>query len=179
MKVYCVLINQVIDSQELRNDVRVFATSKLAEEYARAFLADETKEVENDGWKIDDDFEKSGVWSAYESGDWSNNHSDLTLTEEDVIEEEENNDDISQIISYIVDRVNHVHGKLFLGECGTVLDTADDEHLDNLDVSELYVINGKKLYACTNWGYVNLEDTITDMDDWYTLQDIVADLTDD
>lgn len=178
MKVYCVLINQVIDSRELRNDVRVFATSKSAEEYARAFLADETREVENDGWEIDDDFEKSGVWSAYESGDWPNNHSDLTLTEEDVIEEEENNDDKSQIISYIVDRVNHAHGNLFLDECGTVLDTADDEHPDNLDVSELHVMNGK-LYAYTNWGDINLEDTITDMDDWYTLQDIVADLTDD
>jgi hypothetical protein len=35
---------------------------------------------------------------------------------------------------------------------------------------------GGKLYGNTNWGLINLEETITDTDDWYTIDDVVADL---
>lgn len=86
-KVYCVLINQVVESEELRNDVRIFASKKSATDYAIAFIEDETKEVLNDGWVIDDNFEKHGTWESYMNGDYVCNHSCLTLSEEEVIED--------------------------------------------------------------------------------------------
>lgn len=60
---------------------------------------------------------------------------------------------------------------------GITLDTCDDDHDDNLSVYELVLTPslGKHLYGNTNWGLIDLEETITDEDDWYTLEDVLKD----
>jgi hypothetical protein len=84
--------------------------------------------------------------------------------------------EIARIIKYITERVNNNEGELILDMSGIVLDTCCDDKEDNLMVTELTTkINGK-LYGNTNWGLIDLEETITDLDDWYTLEDIVGDL---
>jgi hypothetical protein len=84
--------------------------------------------------------------------------------------------EIARIIKYITERVNNNEGELILDMSGIVLDTCCEDKEDNLMVTELTTkINGK-LYGNTNWGLIDLEETITDLDDWYTLEDIVGDL---
>lgn len=84
--------------------------------------------------------------------------------------------EIARIIKYITKRVNNNEGELILDMSGIILDTCCDDKEDNLMVTELTTkINGK-LYGNTNWGLIDLEETITDLDDWYTLEDIVGDL---
>lgn len=84
--------------------------------------------------------------------------------------------EIARIIRYITKRVNNNEGELILDMSGIILDTCCDDKEDSLMVTELTTkINGK-LYGNTNWGLIDLEETITDLDDWYTLEDIVGDL---
>jgi hypothetical protein len=94
-------------------------------------------------------------------------------------EREEREADLAEIarnLKYITKRVNDNEGELILDMSGIVLDTCCDDKEDNLMVTELTTkINGK-LYGNTNWGLIDLEETITDLDDWYTLVDIVGDL---
>ena len=84
---------------------------------------------------------------------------------------------MENIITYIKNKVKENNNDLSLGECGTTLDTHDDIHLENLSIYSLFVVEDK-LCGRTNWGLIDLELAITDNDDWYTLEDIVADLTD-
>lgn len=92
-------------------------------------------------------------------------------------EREEREADLAEIarnLKYITKRVNDNEGELILDMSGIVLDTCCDDKEDNLMVTELTTkINGK-LYGNTNWGLIDLEETITDLDDWYTLADIVG-----
>ena len=94
-------------------------------------------------------------------------------------EREEREADLAEIarnLKYITKRVNDNEGELILDMSGIVLDTCCDDKEDNLMVTELTTkINGK-LYGNTNWVLIDLEETITDIDDWYTLADIVGDL---
>lgn len=94
-------------------------------------------------------------------------------------EREEREADLAEIarnLKYITERVNNNEGELILDMSGIVLDTCCDDKEDNLMITELTTkINGK-LYGNTNWGLIDLEETITDIDDWYTLADIVGDL---
>lgn len=84
--------------------------------------------------------------------------------------------EIARNLKYITKIVNNNEGELILDMSGIVLDTCCDDKEDNLMVTELTTkINGK-LYGNTNWGLIDLEETITDPDDWYTLADIVGDL---
>lgn len=84
---------------------------------------------------------------------------------------------MENIITYIKNRVKENNNDLSLGAFGTTLDTHDDMHLENLSIYSLFVFEDK-LYGRTNWGLIDLELAITDDDDWYTLEDVVADLTD-
>jgi hypothetical protein len=83
---------------------------------------------------------------------------------------------MKRIIKYLKEVVNRNEGELILDLAGIVLDTCDDNHDDNLIVTELTTKIDGKLYGNTNWGLVDLEATITDNDDWYTLEEIVGEL---
>lgn len=83
---------------------------------------------------------------------------------------------MKRIIKYLKNKVNENGGELILDLAGVTLDTCDDNHDDNLIVTEFTTKIGGKLYGNTNWGLIDLEVTITDDDDWYTLEDIVGDL---
>lgn len=82
---------------------------------------------------------------------------------------------MKQIIENIKSIVNQNGGELIIAMHGVTLDTCSDVHDSNLVVTELTTKFNGKLYANSNWGMVNLEDTIADNDDWYTLEDIVED----
>lgn len=84
--------------------------------------------------------------------------------------------DIQNCINNIKAAVNDNGGELILAMDGITLDTCNEEQEDNLIVTELTTKFGGKLYGNTNWGVINLEETITDLDDWYTLEDVVNDL---
>ena len=103
-----------------------------------------------------------------------------TFQEEKEREEREKNEEkmeeIKDIIKGIKKAVNANGGELILALDGITLDTCCDEQEDNLIVTELTTKMGGKLYGNTNWGLINLEEAITDTDDWYTLDDVVADL---
>lgn len=85
-------------------------------------------------------------------------------------------EEIKDIIKGIKKAVNANGGELILALDGITLDTCCEEQEDNLIVTELTTKMGGKLYGNTNWGLINLEETITDTDDWYTLDDVVSDL---
>lgn len=98
-------------------------------------------------------------------------------TYEEQSEREEAEDEMESIenaIGNIIKVVNEDGGNFDLG-MDVVLDTLDDDHTDNLEVSILYVIDGE-LWGKTNWGLLNLQETILYSDDWFTLEDIVRDL---
>lgn len=88
--------------------------------------------------------------------------------------EEDEMESIENAIGNIIKVVNEEGGKFDLG-MDVVLDTFDDDHTDNLEVSVLYICDGE-LWGKTNWGLLNLQDTILYSDDWFTLEDIVRDL---
>lgn len=99
-------------------------------------------------------------------------------TYEEQSEREEAEDEMESIenaISTIKKIVNENGGNFDL-EMDVVLDTLDDDHIDNLEVSVLYIYDGE-LWGKTNWGLLNLQDTILYSNDWFTLEDIVMDLT--
>ena len=57
---------------------------------------------------------------------------------------------------------------------GVVLDTCLGD--DNIEVYELYYVNGE-MAAMTNTGILhNFDKVIKDDDDWYTLEDIIKDM---
>lgn len=85
---------------------------------------------------------------------------------------------MKQIIENIKNIVNIKCGELIVAMHGVTLKTCSDVHNSNLVVTELTTKFNGKLYANTNWGMVNLEDTIADNDDWHTLEDIVKDVAD-
>ena len=99
-----------------------------------------------------------------------------TIQEEKERYEREKVGEIKDIINSINGAVNKNGGELIIALDGITLDTCCDEQEENLIVTELTTKIGGKLYGKTNWGLINLEDTITDIDDWYTLDDVVADL---
>lgn len=82
---------------------------------------------------------------------------------------------MKQIIENIKNIVKSNGGELIVAMHGVTLETCSDVHDSNLVVNKLTTKFGGKLYANANWGWVNLEDTITDNDVWYTLEDIVED----
>lgn len=90
--------------------------------------------------------------------------------------EKEGKMDIQNCINNIKTAVNDNGGELILAMDGITLETCNEEQEDNLIVTELTTKFGGKLYGNTNWGVINLEETITDLDDWYTLEDVVNDL---
>jgi hypothetical protein len=81
-----------------------------------------------------------------------------------------------RIINKLKNIVNLHSYELILALHGVTLDTSCDEQDNNLIVTELTTKFNGKLYGNTNWGVINLEDTITDIDDWFTLEDIVDDI---
>lgn len=83
---------------------------------------------------------------------------------------------MKQIIENIKNIVNLNCGELIVAMHGVTLETCSDVHDSNLVITELTTKLNGKLYANSNWGLVNLEDTIADNDDWYTLEDIVKDV---
>ena len=89
---------------------------------------------------------------------------------------EEEMEEIKDIINGIKEKVNTYGGELIVALDGITLETCCDEQENNLIVTELTTKMGGKLYGNTNWGLINLEETITDTDDWYTIDDVVADL---
>jgi hypothetical protein len=90
---------------------------------------------------------------------------------------------IIEIIENIKNIVKSNGGELIIAmqgvTFGVTLDTCSDVHDSNLVVTKLTTKKNGKLYANSNWGMVNLEDTIADNDDWYTLEDIVKDIVKD
>jgi copper chaperone CopZ len=91
-------------------------------------------------------------------------------------QKEEEKMDIQNCINNIKTAVNDNGGELILAMDGITLETCTEEQEENLIVTELITKFGGKLYGNTNWGVINLEETITDLDDWYTLEDVVNDL---
>ena len=83
---------------------------------------------------------------------------------------------MKQIIENIKSIVKSNGGELIVALHGVTLETCSDVHDSNLVITELTTKFNGKLYANSNWGMVNLEDTIADNDDWYTLEDIVKDI---
>ena len=87
------------------------------------------------------------------------------------------NKTIINISTYIKNIVNEKGKNMVLDLDGIVLDTCDEMHIDNLTIYELSTfVKQDRLCANTNWGMIDLEIAITDIDDWYTLEDIVTDL---
>ena len=82
-------------------------------------------------------------------------------------------EEIAQIISFLKKSVNKNNGELILDMSGIILDTCCEDKEDSLMVTELTTKIGGSLYGNTNWGLINLEETITDIWDWYTLKDKV------
>lgn len=83
--VWCVLINQVVNDEELRNDVRIFAKEKDAKEYAKEFIADERQYTTRDKYTEEDNFDSDGTWLAFVDGEYNRNHTSVTLTKEQVL----------------------------------------------------------------------------------------------
>lgn len=83
--VWCVLINQVVNDEELRNNVRIFAEKEDAKEYANDFIADERQYTQRDGWIEEGVFETEETWCAYRAGEYASNHTSVILTKEQVL----------------------------------------------------------------------------------------------
>lgn len=117
--------------------------------------------------------------NGYSFGEITHSRIDVACVEtyEEQSEREEAEDEMENIenaISNLIKYVNVQGGNLDLG-MDVVLDTCDDDHTDNLEVSAL-IVNDCELWGKTNWGLLKLQDTIQYSDDWYTLEDIVRDL---
>jgi hypothetical protein len=82
--------------------------------------------------------------------------------------------EIARIKQFITKRVNGNEGEIILAMSGIILDTCSDDKEDSLIVTELTTKIDGKLYGNTNWGLIDLAETITDLDDWYTLEYIVG-----
>ena len=82
--------------------------------------------------------------------------------------------EIARIIRYAKQVVNKNEGELILDMSGIILDTCCDDKEDSLMVTELTTKIGSKLYGNTNWGLIDLEEIITNLDDWYTLEYFVG-----
>ena len=92
-------------------------------------------------------------------------------------EKEYEQEDKARAIRYIKRIVNKHDGELILAMDGILLQyTFDDDHRDDLIVTEVTTKIDGKLYGNTNWGLINLEETITELSDWYTLEDVVGGL---
>lgn len=79
-------------------------------------------------------------------------------------------EEAERAIRFIKQRVNKNGGELILAMDGILLSGCD------LMVTELTTkINGR-LYGNTTSGLIDLELIINDLDDWYTMEDIVGDL---
>lgn len=79
-------------------------------------------------------------------------------------------EEAERAIRFIKQRVNKNGGELILAMDGILLSGCD------LLVTELTTkINGR-LYGNTTSGLIDLELIINDLDDWYTMEDIVGDL---
>lgn len=83
---------------------------------------------------------------------------------------------IARIIKTITKKVNKNNGELILDMSGIILDTCCEDKEDSLMVTELTTKIGSKLYGNTNWGLIDLEEIITNLDDWYTLEYFVGGL---
>ena len=87
-EVFVVHITQIDDCVELRNDVRLFSKEEDAKNYAKEFIKDERNElsqnIEDGYWIESDDFEKSWSWECYEDGAYCENHTELSVTKEEV-----------------------------------------------------------------------------------------------
>ena len=95
-------------------------------------------------------------------------------------EREEREADLAEIaraIRFTKRIVNEEYaGEVILDMSGILLNTCCEDKEDCLMVTELTTKLNGKLYGNTNWGLIDLEETITDLNDWYTLEDIVAEL---
>lgn len=91
-------------------------------------------------------------------------------------ERESDLEEIARATRYIKKVVNDNEGELILDMSGILLDTCCEDKEDSLMVTELTTKLGGKLYGNTNWGLIDLEETITDIWDWYTLKDKVGEL---
>lgn len=92
-------------------------------------------------------------------------------------EKEYEQEDKARAIRYIKRIVNKHDGELILAMDGILLQyTFDDDHRDDLIVTEVTTKIDGKLYGNTNWGLIDLEETITELSDWYTLEDVVGGL---
>lgn len=86
-------------------------------------------------------------------------------------EQEEMLEEIRTNIKQIKTLVNEENGEIILAMDGISLNLSDSEYEENLIVTELTTkINGS-LYGNTNWGLINLEEVITDLDVWDSLYD--------
>ena len=117
--------------------------------------------------------------NGYSFGEITHSRIDVACVEtyeeqNDREEAEDEMENIENAVSNLIKYVNEQGGNLDLG-MDIVLDTCDDDHTDNLEVSALSINDGE-LWGKTNWGLINLQETIIYSDDWYTLEDIVRDL---
>lgn len=99
-----------------------------------------------------------------------------TYQEELEKERQEEQEEIKELINTIKNKVNNNNGEMVLALHGITLETICDEKSDNLIVTELTTKMGGSLYGNTNWGLINLEETISNICDWYTLDEIVDEL---
>ena len=111
-------------------------------------------------------------------------YSTIRVKEVETFEEEKEREEREQIeadleeknrcIRFITKRVNENEGELILPNNGILLHTCCEDKQDALMVIELTTKIDGKLYGNTNWGLINLEDTIIELSDWYTLEDFVG-----
>ena len=65
--------------------MRIFAKKEDAKEYASDFIADERQYTQRGGWIEEGGFETEETWCAYRAGEYTSNHTSVTLTKEQVL----------------------------------------------------------------------------------------------
>ena len=87
-KVFVVHIDQVEDTDVLRNDVTIFNDEADANKFAKEFIKDERDtlfdSIEDGTWVEEDDFDSNKSWECYEDGYYAHNHTAVWITEQEI-----------------------------------------------------------------------------------------------
>ena len=86
MKVYVFFVEQVDDTEVLRQDTKVFSTREKAEQEFNLFVCDETRFITENhpNWLINDEPEKL-EFEAYSNGEYAINHTNCYVVEQEVL----------------------------------------------------------------------------------------------
>ena len=88
----------------------------------------------------------------------------------------EEQEEMDNLIQYIKNRIDEMNGEIILAMDGFEMNFITPSQEENLIITELTTkINGS-LYGNTNWGLINLEETITELEEWDYLFSKVMDV---